>query len=308
MSAQDGTTRHRATTIDARTAALLTLAVAAALGLGAAQAQAGRSRLSDAVREAAKPPAQQRPLSTQEKAPVLVVVPSVAISIAPPCPLPLPDLYPVVYPDPYPEPRLIPEAAIEPNDGDPWPAERRRFNRLHVGTVVAMGSLSSPEFAPHTRYGVRIGTGDSRRTTMDLALLGGPLRFAPGSDIANALDAPREVGLEGSIRYALTQPRAGLGIAPVAGFGMARLSWRYHNEIQIETDGVVRTVSSDNLWHYSSHLGVALTFLHSRHVDLGVMALHGWRFYRGESGEGLTNDLFPTHDFNELRLETRVVL
>ena len=305
MSAKDRTPRP------AHAGALLTLAVAAVVGLGAAEAKAGRGRLSDAVREAAKPPSQQRPISTQEQVPVPVVVPSVSISNAPLCPVPLIGPYPVVSPDAYLEPYPMspyPEAAIEPDDGDRWPAARRRFDQVHVGTVVAMGSLSSPEFAPFTRYGVRIGTGDSRRTTLDLALLGGPLRFAPGSDIASALVAAREVGLEGSVRYALTQPRAGLGIAPVAGFGMARLSWRYLNEIQIETEGVLRTVRDDNLWHYSSYLGVALTFLNRRHLDLGVTALHGWRFYRGESGEGLTNDLFPTGDYNELRFETCIAL
>ncbi|MGH7729831.1 MAG: hypothetical protein ACRENJ_01105 [Candidatus Eiseniibacteriota bacterium] len=269
-------------------------------------ARGGASRLSDAAKQAVKPPAEQRPLAGGDRDPAIVVAPSIGVSIGAPYPAPCPSPYPQPYPAPYPEPYYEPDA--EPYGGDPGPPRRSRFDELHVGTVVTIGSLSSPDFAPYTLYGLRIGTNDSRRTSLDLVLSGGPYRFAAGSDIGNAFRDPRELGLEGSVRYSLTQGRAGLGIAPVAGFRVGRLAWRYLNEIQIESGGVLRDVRDDNLWHYSSSLGVALTFMRVRHLDLGVTALTGWRFYRGESGEGLTNDLFLQDRYNELRLETRVVL
>ena len=70
----------------------------------------------------------------------------------------------------------------------------------------------------------------------------------------------------------------------------------------------MRSVRDDSIWHYGSYLGVALTVVRMHRVDLGVTVLTGWRLYRGESGEGLTNDLFPQDRYHELRLDTTVAL
>ena len=312
MSHLGWTTRPRGPNLRVPVCGLSTLAVAAGLAVAAFPASPG-SRLSDAAKQALKPPAEQRPLAGNDKEPTLVVVPSVAIEIAAPSPAPYPKLYPQPYPwpypspyppGPYPEPHGEPYA--EPYYGDLGPPAWSPFQDLHVGTVVAIGSLSSPDFAPSTLYGLRVGSSDSRRTVLDLVLLAGSAGFADGTDIANALRHAREVGLEGSMRYSITPRYAALGIAPVAGFRISRLAWRYLNEIQIESEGLLRDVRDDSIWHYSPYLGVALTFVNTRHVDLGVAALTGWRFYGKESREGFENDLFPQDSYNELRLETSV--
>ena len=307
MSPQDRTTRPRGPRVRIPAWGLATLAIVAVVALGAVPASPG-SRLSDAAKQAVKPPAEQRPLQGNDKERPLAFMPSVAIEIGAPVPTPYPELchqpYPRPYPQPYPEP--YGEQYAEPYHGDLRPPGWNPFQDLHVGTVVAIGSLSSPDFAPSTLYGLRVGSSDSRRTVLDLVLLAGAAGFADGSDIANALRAPREVGLEGSVRYSVTPAYAEFGIAPVAGFRVGRLAWRYLNEIQIESSGQLRDVRDDSIWHYSSHLGVALTFLNTRHLDLGVTALTGWRFYGKESREGLENDLFLQDRYNELRLETSI--
>ena len=311
MSPQDRTTRPRSLRVCIPACGLATLTVVAGVVLGAVPASPG-SRLSDAAKQALKPPAEQRTLEGSDKDRPLIFVPSVAIEIGAPIPMPYPEPYPQPYPwphpGPYPEPYPEPygEHHAEPYHGDLRPPGWSPFQDVHVGTVVAIGSLSSPDFAPSTLYGIRVGSSDSRRTVLDLVLLAGAAGFADGSDIANALRAPREVGLEGSVRYSVTPAYAEFGIAPVAGFRVGRLAWRYLNEIQIETSGLLRDVRDDSIWHYSSYLGVALTFLNTRHLDLGVTALTGWRFYGKESREGLENDLFLQAHYNELRLETSV--
>jgi hypothetical protein len=154
--------------------------------------------------------------------------------------------------------------------------------------------------------GLRVGTGDSRRTMVDLVLLGGPARFTPGSDIADALRNPREIGLEGSVRYELVSRRAPIGIAPLAGFRVGRLSWRYANPILVENSMGLREVDDDDMWHYSPFFGLALTAVRFRHVEVAITGISGWRHYAAQSGEGFTNDLFDDDHFRELRIETRI--
>jgi len=176
---------------------------------------------------------------------------------------------------------------------------------LRVGAVVETGSLSSPDFAPATLYGLSVGISDHRRTSLDLAFLAGPTAFLPGSDLAARFREPGELVLDGSLRYSLTSPHAAVGIAPLVGFRAGWLSWRYRNGIWVERGGDVREVSDDGIDHYSPYLGLAVTLLRTRHVELGAAGLTGWRFYGSHSDSGLKNDLFGEDRFSEVRLEAR---
>jgi len=268
MSRPDRTTRRLATTL---------LAAVTCLACPAIASTSESDRLSDAAKETAKPPAEQRPLRGNEDHGDRGG--SVIISIAEPQPRP---------------------ATTTP---EPW----NLFEDIHVGTVVMVSSLSSPDFAPATLYGLRVGTTDWGRTMVDVTLLGGAMRFARGSDIATVFIAPHEYGIDGSVRYSLTPAYATFGIAPVVGFRVGVLTWRYLNGIQVDRGGGLRTVTGDRLRHYTPYLGLAMTFLRSRHLELGATALGGWRYYDGETHDGLENDLFGDDRFRELRLESRIM-
>jgi len=191
------------------------------------------------------------------------------------------------------------------DDDSPGPSMRGLVHALHVGAAAEAVSLSSPDFATSTLYGIRVGISDHRHTSLDLALLGGAARFTPGSDIAARFRAPSEVAIDASLRYSLTPMGATFGVAPVVGLRAGWLSWNYQNGIWLERDGGVFQVSDDGVDHYSPYLGVAATFLHTRHVELCVTGVVGLRFYGSHTDAGLRNDLFGQDRFSEVRLETR---
>jgi hypothetical protein len=180
----------------------------------------------------------------------------------------------------------------------------RLLEKIHVSTMVAFSSPASADLAPSGLFGIRAGIGDSR-TSLDLALLGGASGFVPGSDMAALLRRPAEVAAEITIRHALTPDEAPIAISPILGFRAGVLTWDYLNPILVERDGEVRPVGSDNIGQYSPLVGVGLTVLRARHLEIGGALLEGWRFYDDHSDAGLRNDLFHETRFTELRLETR---
>lgn len=193
----------------------------------------------------------------------------------------------------------------ESRGDQPTLPEHDFLRRLHVGAVVETGAPASPDFASSTLYGLKVGISDRRRTSLDLMVLGGPARFAPGSDIAARFRAPAEFALDGSVRYSITPPSDAFGLAPLVGFRVGWLGWDYLNGIWLEQDGGERQVRDDGIDHYSPYVGLAATFLHTRHVDLAVTGIVGWRYYGSHTDDGLRNDLFGQGRFSEVRLETR---
>jgi hypothetical protein len=299
MRAKGGTYRSRA--CPAGAVRLSTLAVLAGLAMVAVPASHGGS-LSEAAKEALKPPEKQHPVPVGNQEPPAVVATSSVIrptceSCEPPPPPP-----PCPGPSPYPEPHPSWDQGRAPEftGWSPRPD-------LHVGAVVATSALSSADFAPATLYGLRVGTSRRGRTVFDLVFLGGSTPFKVGSDMGRALQAPRELSLEGALRCSITPPHSAFGIAPVVGVRVGHLTWRYLNPIQLETPELLWTVYDDALWDYSPYLGIATTLVNTHHVELGVTALTGYRYYATESHQGLTNDLFPDTSFREIRFESRVV-
>jgi len=296
MSPQERTTRPpraRVRTWCARTA-LVALVAGTAPATVPGTLSAGS--LSEAAKEALKPVEKQHPVQVPAPSPPPAVVATTLVICSPPSPLPQP-----LPPYPGPEPSYDPHQYLP--EFQAW----KRRPDLHVGPVVAVSELSSSDFSTATFAGIRMGTSRGGRSVFDIAFLGGPARFTPGSDLSRALQHAREMAIEGSFRFSLTPPHSPFGIGPVVGFRAGHLTWRYLNPIQLETPELIWTVSDDAIWHYSPYLGIATTFVNTRHVDLGITALTGVRYYATESREGLTNDLFPDTQFRELRFEARVV-
>jgi hypothetical protein len=278
-----------------------TLAILAGLAMAAVPVSRAGT-LSEAAKEALKPVEKQHPVPVgggSEPPPVVTNLGVAATSAcAPPGPPPTP---PPPIGDPYPAPYYGPYYSPPP-EFTGW----KPRPDLHVGAVVATSTLKSADFAPATMYGLRFGASHGR-SVFDVAFLSGAQPFKAGSDMSRALQAPHEFAIEGSFRFSVTPPRSAFGIAPVVGFRVGHLTWRYLNPIQLETPDLIWTVSDDAIWDYSPYLGIATTLINTRHVELGVTALAGWRDYDGESHQGLTNDLFPSTRFREIRLESRIV-
>jgi hypothetical protein len=270
----------------------------------------GGAKLSDAAKETAKPPAEQRTLVVGKETPrpaaeqdsphaARETASASAGECTPQAPL---------WPPPLPVVSVVSlnVSRVVPYDRHPESRRPAFFDHAHVGTMIMVSSLASPDFAPATLYGLRISAG-GRHTALDLALIGGRARFALGSDIAALLRDPREYGLDASVRHSVTPAYAPFGIAPTAGVRLGVLTWRYLNGIRLESDGLVWVVSGDRINHYTPYVGLAVTFLRRRHVEVATTALTGWRYYGRESNQGLENDLFRQDHLNELRLESRVL-
>jgi hypothetical protein len=150
--------------------------------------------------------------------------------------------------------------------------------------------------------------GDPRRTSFDFAFLAGAARFAAGSDMERLLRLPTEYGIGLAVRYTLGDPYALPGFAPIVGFRVGQLSWRYLQGILIDRDGTIDQVSHDAVTYYAGYAGLGTTFVRTGHLEVGVTAVAGLRRYDELSNQGLVNDLFLRTTFTELRLETRVAL
>lgn len=289
MSRHDRTTRPARRWVVARLAIgfslLLIVAAGTALAEKVKRGDEG-SKLSDAAKETAKPSEQQRTLHVDGKTSCDCGSP-LSISIYGSSGLGGSDV-----------------SGVSEDDA-PGLTGHDILSMLHVGTVVEMGSLSSPDFAPATLYGLRVGISDHRRTSFDLLFLGGSTPFMPGSDIASRFREPGELAIDGSFRYSLTDPHAPMGIAPVVGFRAGWLSWTYRNGIWLEGDGDEYQVIDDGINTYSPYLGLAVTLLRTGPMEVGVTGITGWRYYGSHTGSGLWNDLFGQDRFTELRLETR---
>ena len=177
---------------------------------------------------------------------------------------------------------------------------------LNGGLVAGGGTLRDGDFAPFTLYGVRVGIAPTRRARLDVAVLGGPSRFAPGSDVSVLLRKPWELAGDVSARYSLTPGHAAIGVAPIVGLRAGTLFWRYRNGIQLDRDGELRTVNDDWIDYVAPYAGVAVTVLRTAHVEIGAEALTGWRFYDDHTNAGLRNDLFGDTRFREFRITTTV--
>jgi len=298
MSPKDRTHRSPALT---RVARATTLALLAGLALAAVPASRAGT-LSEAAKEALKPVEKQHPIpvgGNSQPPPVVstpaIVATSQCTSCEPPPPPPPP------YGDPYPAPYYGPYYGPPPE----YTGWTQRPD-VHAGAVVAASALHSADFAPATLYGLRVGVSGGR-SVFDVVFLGGSMPFKAGSDMSRALQAPHEMSIEAAYRFSVTPPHSAFGIAPLVGFRVGHLTWHYLNPIQLGTPDLLWTVSDDAIWDYSPYLGIATTLINTRHVEVGVTALAGWRDYDGESHQGLTNDLFPSTRFRELRLESRIV-
>ena len=248
--------------------------------------RAGGDKLSDAAKETRKKPADQTPVTAGEQ-------------VGDCCP-PSVDVT-VVVPDPVERPG----SWHPPVDEESSPA-RNPFAGWHGGLVAAGGRIASADFAPFALYGLRVGGRPAPRTSLDLALLGGPSRFAGGSDLAALLREPVELGADVSVRYGLMPENTFLAVAPLAGFRFGTLFWRYRNGLKVERDGELRDVSGDWINDYSPYVGASLTLARTPHFEVGAVALTGWRFYDAYTQEGLRNDLFRDTRFTEIRLETTI--
>ncbi len=186
--------------------------------------------------------------------------------------------------------------------GEPVESSHRNlFEHWYLGMVAGAGSVGSGDFA---LYGLRAGCRPAPRTSFDLALLGGPSRFAAGGAVAAALRDPMELKADFSLRYSLTPEHASMAIAPLGGVQLGVLSWRYLNGLEVAVDGEVRDVSGDGIYHVSPYAGLAVTLVRTPHFEIGGLGLVGWRFYGRHTTVGLQNDLFGDTRFAEFRLET----
>lgn len=250
--------------------------------------RSGGAGLSDGAKETAKKPEDQQPVEAGEQTGDASSMIGIGIALAH-----------------HRDEALDDPASLPTLDLEPRP-RRSPFAGWHLGTAMSRGAVDDADFGTSTLFGLRGGARPASRLSLDLALMGGPSKFAAGSDVAALLRDPLELVADGSARFAVTPPNAFLGIAPVAGIRLGTLFWRYRNGLDVDRDGELHHVTGDWLDYYTPYAGVALTVAPSSRFAITALALTGWRIYDGHTNEGLRNDLFPDARFNEVRIETTI--
>ncbi|HKQ58565.1 MAG TPA: hypothetical protein VJY35_11920, partial [Candidatus Eisenbacteria bacterium] len=159
----------------------------------------------------------------------------------------------------------------DPETASPW--EMSFFKHWRVAGVVTGSTLASADFAPSALYGIQVGVEPWRKTRLEMLGVGGRARFADGSDMERLLRSPTEYGVGLAVRHTLGDPYALPGFAPIVGFRVGQLSWRYLQGILIDRDGTIEQVSHDAVTYYAGYAGLGTTFVRTGHLEVGVTAV-----------------------------------
>jgi hypothetical protein len=113
----------------------------------------------------------------------------------------------------------------------------------------------------------------------------------------------------GNLRYYFTPPSRNVRVYTLLGFSLGELHWNYREPVEVisvDDWGYVtgrRWLHQDRLTTGSIYLGGGLSFLRTRHVEVGANVRAGYQFYDDYTRSGLHNDLFSPHGYAAVALE-----
>ena len=89
----------------------------------------------------------------------------------------------------------------------------------------------------------------------------------------------------------------------MAGLRYGLLFWNFANPIQVQGDLGIETIDSDELVYITPYIGFGVSLVQLPHMSLGANLSAGYRFYRGETSEGLENNIFNDEGMLQLMID-----
>jgi hypothetical protein len=289
----------------AAAAALLPLVALLASGCGALfsdePAEPTRGSLGDAAEEAAKPPAQQKPVeppaeangrgSQQEMEPAetggdeVVVVPAQLDSSGAPLATP-----PAVVAD---------SSAILPADDD---------GRFHAGPVAGLGFEAGGVFERIDVFGVALGISFEDESMGNLQVLYSRPRLDPARGLDASISKIEEVALDLSVRGYLTASHTFAGVYVGGGYRIGLMLWDWRNPIQVPNDaGGFDEIGNDSIVTHSFHVDLGVSPVQLAHFHVGCHGVYGLKLYANSTLQNFQNDLFQNVGFGQILFDVAYV-
>lgn len=274
---------------------LVVLAAGFALAL---PASAEKPKLSDVVKQAAKPPAQQQPVGgsapSESKTRSSADEPESDRPSVPTPPPPPPPYAEVIY---YSAP--LGAAALPPAElrgyatGGVLPAsagaaESGAF-KFRLGVAGGGGGLQTRSIEGYGGGGLLAGVAGDRWTA-DVRALRSAARLS--EDLSPALHAFRAWSGDLALRYRITPPAARVGANLVLTGRLGRFGWKYTNAVTVVESWGERVVSRDTLPYRAILGGVGIEAGRSDDWSLWLTASAGVQQFADDTGAGFANDLF----------------
>lgn len=107
-------------------------------------------------------------------------------------------------------------------------------------------------------------------------------------------------GLAG--RYYFTPSHVAAGPYALAGVRGGAVFWDYAAPVLVDEYGWVSEVASDRLGTWSPYMGMGVSFLRDKPVQLDLGVVTGLQFFNGYTYEGFRNDVFDTTPYTQVRV------
>ncbi len=272
--------------------------LAAALAF-AHPAGADKPKLSDVVKQAAKPPAEQQPVGgaapseSKAKAPEALEEPET--SGPPAAPPPAPPVYSevILYPGAIGAAALPPAELLGYSSGrvlpvPPAPGEPGAFE-LRAGITGGGGGGGARHIESYGGGGLLVGVGGGRWTA-DIRAQRTAARLS--EEISPAMHSFRAWSGDLALRYRLTPPAARVGASLALTGRLGRYGWKYANAVTVAESWGERVVGRDTLPYRAILGGLGLEAARSDDWSLWITASAGVQQFADDTGAGFANDLF----------------
>lgn len=274
--------------------------LAAALVLAPQPAGAEKPKLSDVVKQAAKPAAEQQPVGgvapSGSKAKATADEPDTDWPTAPP---PAPPPPPPVYSDVILYPNVIGAAVLPPAEllgysagrvlpaaADPGGSGAFEFR---AGITGGGGGLQARAVEGYGGAGLLAGVAGGRWTA-DIRAQRTAARLS--EDLSPAMRSFRAWSGDLALRYRLTPAGSRVGANLVLTGRLGRYGWKYANAVTVLESWGERVVSRDTLPYRAILGGLGIEAASADDWSLWVTASAGVQQFADDTGAGFANDLF----------------
>lgn len=288
----------RPATGSSRLAGLACLALAA-LAAAALPVAAEKPKLSDVVKQAAKPPAEQEPVGaaapseSKTKSPDSPPAPDWPSAPPPPADRPAGHGEVIVFPEVHGAAALLPVELVGYSFGGVLPGDAPRADSpsvlLRAGITGGGGGLETRSIEGYGGAGLLAGIAGGP-WSLDVRGLRSAARLS--ADLSPALREFRAWSGDLALRYRLTAPTSRLGMNLVLTGRLGRFGWKYANAVTVVESWGERVVRRDTLPYRAVLGGLGVEAAHSGDWSLWLTASAGVQQFADDTGAGFANDLF----------------
>jgi len=198
--------------------------------------------------------------------------------------------------------------ALSGDSGSSPPEPEEKTTAITFGVVTAPVWYSGDELERGVSLGAFFGNylGEERHTRVEVTALFTRLRFT--DLVQQSFRDPFELGLLVGARYYFTPGNTLTGVYVAGGLEAGILSWTFQNPVEVASNDGTRQVDSESIVTWTPQVGVGLTPLQTRFVQLGLSLGGGIKLYNDQTlFEAFTNDLFDPAWFYQIGFEVTFV-